>query len=301
VAYLEVEERRYRCQDDGDGRGGEPQRCRRRRRPCSVALNCPHRRYILLQPTQIKQEKMSQANFELEVLTRPRTRSAGVTFDRAPSAAEAARTGDLFLRRHRKMGGTRAHLLRRKRMIWHPGSGGPLAGARGSHWEVTARTRRRRRRRSRDRRSPPRPHPGSTFSADARISSPARCLRRTATDHSGDEGDATMRKVGGWCGRGRCRCFLWQRSRRGRRSVCSFVSFCLPSGSSVLGFISGHVARSLGQPVTPHLHQLFFFLIKKERNNKILSAYCSPSNILSHQCPRFVAGDINSEISNDNY
>jgi len=114
--------------------------------------------------------------------------------------------------------GSRSHLLRRKRRILQPRGGVPgcvAAAGRAPHWEVTVRMRQRRKRSSRDRRSPPRPHPGSTFSATARMSSPQRCLRRTATDHAGDPGggDAMRTREGEDCSGTPWLCFLWQRSR----------------------------------------------------------------------------------------
>jgi hypothetical protein len=54
---------------------------------------------------------------------------------------------------------------------------------------VTVKRRLRRRRRRKESRSPPWPHPGRTFSAAARISSPPRYLRHAVTDHVGG-GDA---------------------------------------------------------------------------------------------------------------
>jgi hypothetical protein len=86
---------------------------------------------------------------------------------------------------------SRAHLLRRKRtnLLLPPRGGVPgcvaAAGLGPPHWDVTERRKRRRRRSSRDRCSPPRPHPGSKFSAVARISSPPWCVRLRVTDHAG--------------------------------------------------------------------------------------------------------------------
>lgn len=108
------------------------------------------------------------------------------------TAAAAARAGGCFLRLQMEVArGSRAHLLRRKRTTLLPRGGGPgcvVAAGRPPQLDVTERRRQRRRRSRRDMRSPPRPHPGSKFSAAARISSPPRCLRLRVTDHAGGPG-----------------------------------------------------------------------------------------------------------------
>jgi hypothetical protein len=112
---------------------------------------------------------------------------------RSRGTAAATRAAGCFLRPQMEVTrGRRPHLLRRKRTTLLPRGGVPgcvAAAGRSPHWDVTERRRRRRRRSSNDRRSPPRPHPGSKFSAAARISSPPRCLRLRVTDHAGGPGD----------------------------------------------------------------------------------------------------------------
>ena len=137
----------------------------------------PHRRKILLQEergTRISDQEGGQTSW----VTRQgldteigRTRREGIAGARGLGLAPAARGGV----GRRRTGGTRGaggrvSLLRRKRRILRPRGFLPCSAR--PHLEVTARRRRRRRRRRKERRSPPWPHPGRTFSAAARISSP---------------------------------------------------------------------------------------------------------------------------------